>query len=36
VVERLDVKRVETVIVISTAEPMRLDFLSVHLISRKA
>jgi hypothetical protein len=36
VVERQDVKRVETVIVISTAEPMRRDFLSVGLISRKA
>jgi hypothetical protein len=36
VVERQGVKRVETVIVISTAELMRRDFLSVRLISRKA
>jgi hypothetical protein len=36
VVERQDVKRVETVTVISMAEPMRRDFLSVRLISRKA
>jgi len=36
VVERQDVKRVETVTVISTAEPVRRDFLFVRLISRKA